>query len=274
VHPANSIQTLVGNSQRATPRCVAAIALVTAVALAGCNVTVPQLAQSTADKAAASQTGTSGSNVVASAPASTGAAVVAAVTPPATGAPGCERLPTMSDKNRTTMATAAGAAVGVFISLGTGGTKTKHHVTGALGGALVGALASSAFKNEIDVEEQPDGSVRLKIPGSVMFASGQSAIGPGFQSTLASVTGTVRKYCGVTVRVIGHTDSAGVDAANQVLSVRRARAVTSYMQGQGFDATRLAADGMGESQPVADNGSELGRQQNRRVEIFVRPPAS
>ena len=251
----------------------AAITLATVLALAGCNVTVPKLAQSAADQAAAGQTGASSSNLVASAPASTGAAVVAAASTPV-GTPGCERLPTMSDKNRTAMAAGLGAAAGVFISMTTGGSKTKHHVTGALGGALVGALASSAFKNEIDVEEQPDGSVRLKIPGSVMFGSGQSAVGPAFQTTLASVTTSVRKYCGVTVRVVGHTDNVGADAVNQTLSERRARAVTTYMQTQGLDAQRLAAQGMGESQPVADNGSEAGRQQNRRVEIFVRPPAS
>jgi len=274
VQPAKSIQTLSARGQRAAPRTGAAIALALAFGLAGCNVTVPKLAQSTVDQAAAGQTGASSSNLVASAPASTGAAVVAAATTPAVRTPGCERLPTMSDKNRMAMATGLGAAAGVLISMTTGGSKTKHHVTGALGGALVGALASSAFKNEIDVEEQPDGSVRLKIPGSVMFGSGQSAVGPAFQTTLASVTTSVRKYCGVTVRVVGHTDNVGADAVNQTLSERRARAVTTYMQTQGLDAQRLAAQGMGESQPVADNGSEAGRQQNRRVEIFVRPPAS
>jgi len=235
------------------------MAVAVAAALAGCNATVPKLAQ-TALEPLASVPGTSSSNPVASTSAP--------------GAPGCERLPTMTDKNRTVMAAGLGALAGTLVSVATGGSKTKHHVTGALGGALLGALASSAFKSDIDVEEQPDGSVRLKIPGSVMFASGQSAIGPAFQNTLASMTGTVRKYCGVTVRVVGHTDDVGADAANKVLSERRARAVTGYMQSQGFDAQRLVAEGMGESQPVADNGSEAGRQQNRRVEIFVRPPAS
>lgn len=253
-------------------RCATAITLATALALAGCNATVPKLAQSAADQASSSQTGASSMNPIASAPASSGATIVAAAAAPAT--PGCEKLPTMSDKSRTTMATGLGAAAGVFISMASGGSKAKHHITGALGGALVGALASSAFKNDIDVEEMPDGSVRVKIPGSVMFASGQATVGPAFQNTLASVTTSVRKYCGVTVRVVGHTDNVGTDAVNQTLSERRARAVTGYMQAQGVEAQRLAAQGMGESQPVADNSTETGRQQNRRVEIFVRPPAS
>jgi outer membrane protein OmpA-like peptidoglycan-associated protein len=186
---------------------------------------------------------------------------------------GCERLPTMSNKQRVAAGAAIGAAAGLLVTRVTGGSKARHYATGALGGALVGALAGSAFKNEIDVEEQPDGSVRLKIPGSVMFASGQSALSPAFQSTRTSVTGTVKRYCGVTVRVVGHTDSVGAPAANQQLSERRAAAVQRHMQGQGLERARVAIEGRGPNEPIASNGDEAGRQQNRRVEIFVRPPA-
>jgi outer membrane protein OmpA-like peptidoglycan-associated protein len=188
--------------------------------------------------------------------------------------PGCERLSTMTDSQKQLTGAAIGAALGVLVTKATGGSKGRHYATGALGGALLGALASSAFKNDIEVEEQADGSVRLKIPGSVMFASGQSALSPAIQSTLTSVTGTVRKYCGVTVRVVGHTDSVGSPAANQQLSERRAAAVQNHMQGQGLERARVAIEGRGPNEPVASNGDEAGRQQNRRVEIFVRPPAS
>ena len=186
----------------------------------------------------------------------------------------CEKLPTMSNNQKLAAGAAIGAAAGLLLTKASGGSKSRHYATGALGGALVGALAGSAFKNEIDVEEQPDGSVRLKIPGSVMFASGQSSLSPGFQSTLTSVTGTVKRYCGVTVRVVGHTDSVGAPAANQQLSERRAAAVQNHMQGQGLERARVAIEGKGPNEPVASNGDEAGRQQNRRVEIFVRPPAS
>lgn len=186
----------------------------------------------------------------------------------------CEKLPTMSNNQKLAAGAAIGAAAGLLLTKATGGSKSRHYATGALGGALVGALAGSAFKSEIDVEEQPDGSVRLKIPGSVMFASGQSSLSPGFQSTLTSVTGTVKRYCGVTVRVVGHTDSVGAPAANQQLSERRAAAVQNHMQGQGLERARVAIEGKGPNEPVASNGDEAGRQQNRRVEIFVRPPAS
>ena len=199
-------------------------------------------------------------------------AAAPATTTPA--APGCERLPTMSNNQKMATGAALGAAVGLLVTKATGGSKGRHYATGALGGAIVGALAGSAFKNEIDVEEQPDGSVRLIVPGSVMFASGQSSLSAGFQSTLNNVTQTIKKYCGLTVRVVGHTDSVGTVAANLQLSQRRAAAVEAHMHGQGFDRARISTEGKGPNEPVASNGDEAGRQQNRRVEIFVRPPAA
>lgn len=190
------------------------------------------------------------------------------------GAAGCESLP-MSDTKKMALGAMAGAVLGYVVGNATaGGNKGNSRSVGVLGGALVGALAGSAFKNEIDVEEQPDGSVKLKIPGSLMFASGRSNLSPAFQSTLNSVTTTIKKYCGVTVRAVGHTDSVGSLQANQALSEARAKAVTSHLASQGFDRTRLAAEGRGPNEPIASNADEAGRQQNRRVEVFVRPPAS
>ena len=188
---------------------------------------------------------------------------------------GCEKLPTTSNATKVVLGAAAGAVAGTVIG-NTAGSKHRgrHRVQGALGGALVGALAGAAFANEIDVEEQPDGSVRLKIPGSVMFASGQSNLSPGFQDTLTRVTTTVRKYCGISVKAVGHTDNVGSPASNQALSEARARSVVRFMQAQGFDGARLSSAGLGQGSPIANNQSEEGRQQNRRVEVFVRPPAT
>ncbi|MCU0882749.1 MAG: OmpA family protein, partial [Hyphomonadaceae bacterium] len=65
-------------------------------------------------------------------------------------------------------------------------------------------------------------------------------------------------------------DSVGTDAHNQALSERRAQAVTSYLAANGVQSVRMAAYGMGETQPVASNATEDGRSRNRRVEIKVR----
>ena len=73
------------------------------------------------------------------------------------------------------------------------------------------------------------------------------------------------------MQVIGHTDSTGTQSYNMDLSQRRARAVAGILTAGGVAPNRIAASGMGPSQPVASNATEAGRAQNRRVEIVIRP---
>lgn len=69
--------------------------------------------------------------------------------------------------------------------------------------------------------------------------------------------------------ISGHADNVGEDAYNQKLSERRAQAVADYLVDNEIDAERLVAEGFGESQPVATNDTEEGRQQNRRVQVRI-----
>ena len=77
----------------------------------------------------------------------------------------------------------------------------------------------------------------------------------------------LRQYQDLGLRIEGHTDNTGDDASNKTLSQSRAEAVRDYLVEQGIDASRLEAVGLGEEQPVADNNTEEGRAQNRRVEL-------
>jgi outer membrane protein OmpA-like peptidoglycan-associated protein len=72
---------------------------------------------------------------------------------------------------------------------------------------------------------------------------------------------------------VGHTDSTGQPAYNQTLSVNRAQSVVNQLAQDGVAQQRLAASGMGANQPIADNNTEAGRAQNRRVEIYLRAMA-
>jgi len=174
-------------------------------------------------------------------------------------------------------AAGVGAVVGGLLggALGRDISRNKSAGTrnGLLLGALVGGLAGAQMGSDIKMVELDDGSVRLDIPGSVLFPSGSHAISDGFKPTLDRVGRVIQEYCGLTAQVIGHTDSVGRHADNKVLSLNRARAVVAHLTGMGIPAGRLSVDGMGPDRPVADNGTEYGRQQNRRVEILVRPPA-
>ncbi len=78
-----------------------------------------------------------------------------------------------------------------------------------------------------------------------------------------------RRYPRMVVEIRGHTDSVGSDEYNLLLSQRRAEAVRRWLISYGVDSSRITAVGYGETDPVADNATELGRARNRRIEFYI-----
>ncbi|WP_044200805.1 OmpA family protein [Flammeovirga sp. OC4] len=73
----------------------------------------------------------------------------------------------------------------------------------------------------------------------------------------------------LSVEISGHTDNIGSNQYNLDLSQKRAEAVTNYLIQRGIDSSRLKAVGYGEKKPIADNNTELGRKENRRIEFEI-----
>jgi outer membrane protein OmpA-like peptidoglycan-associated protein len=119
----------------------------------------------------------------------------------------------------------------------------------------------------LDVRETDRGLV-LTL-GDVLFATGSSDMRSGATAHLDKLVGFLDHYPDRTARIEGYTDSTGSASYNLDLSQRRADSVRGYLRGQGIEPSRLTAAGMGESDPVASNGTASGRQQNRRVEIII-----
>ncbi len=110
--------------------------------------------------------------------------------------------------------------------------------------------------------------------GREVYTLGGDAFGSGSASLTGAAQASLRALAGVlggsdSLRIEGHTDSQGGEAANQALSQRRAEAVMRTLAEAGIDGGRMQATGRGESSPVADNGSAAGRARNRRVEIII-----
>jgi len=103
----------------------------------------------------------------------------------------------------------------------------------------------------------------------VLFESGKYGLRPAARERLAKIAGILLAYPDLHLDVEGHTDAIGSDAYNQELSEKRAAAVQQYLVQQGIPASSIAARGFGKLQPVADNSTAAGRQQNRRVELVV-----
>ena len=101
----------------------------------------------------------------------------------------------------------------------------------------------------------------------IYFDTAKADLRPESEATLRQVLGVLEADTGLRLVIAGHTDSEGEAAYNQGLSERRARSVVAWLAGQGIDAARLSAEGLGETRPVADNATEAGRALNRRVEV-------
>lgn len=103
----------------------------------------------------------------------------------------------------------------------------------------------------------------------VNFEFGKATLTADGRSALNGVASSLKGQPTMEIRIEGHTDSVGNDAFNQRLSQSRANSVRDYLISQGIAANRLAAEGFGESRPVASNSTPEGRAMNRRVEMKV-----
>jgi OmpA-OmpF porin, OOP family len=110
--------------------------------------------------------------------------------------------------------------------------------------------------------------IRLPL---VMFAYGSDRLMPEASTTLDEAIATLRMNPDVRVEVAGHTDARGADAYNLDLSQRRAEAVRRYLIEKGVTNV-LTARGYGEREPIADNMTEAGRAENRRVVLRILAP--
>lgn len=108
----------------------------------------------------------------------------------------------------------------------------------------------------------------LTLTGGVLFATGKSELLPGAQKKLEDVIAAL-KDDPRSITIVGHTDSVGNDDKNMTLSQKRADAVRTYLTTHGVAEDRVTAQGMGATQPIADNKTADGRANNRRVEIIL-----
>ena len=104
----------------------------------------------------------------------------------------------------------------------------------------------------------------------ILFDVNAATIKPESSGVLKEIADVLQKHPELKVKIIGHTDSDGSDAANLELSKKRAEAVKQILiKDHGIDSSRLESDGKGETAPVGDNKTKEGKAQNRRVE-FVK----
>jgi outer membrane protein OmpA-like peptidoglycan-associated protein len=177
-------------------------------------------------------------------------------------------------------ATVGGITGGVVANneSGTDAARAGGIVGGIVGGGAIGAILGHVICDPVTEEPKPAppppppppaGTKISELPGA-NFDFNKATLKPEGKAKLDEAAGIMNKYPDLKVSVEGHTDSIGSDAYNMKLSERRAESAVSYLTSKGIAASRLSAQGFGKTRPVADNKTDAGRAQNRRVELIAR----
>ena len=171
----------------------------------------------------------------------------------------------------------AGGVVGGVI-----GNQYGNTALGAIIGAAVGGTAGVLIGNEMDnraeemrqdmkgakIERVGEG-IKITFDSGLLFDVNKSDLRPQAKTNIESLARILNKYADTNILVEGDTDNTGSEEYNQRLSERRAQSVANHLMGQGVPSSRISTVGMGESNAVASNDTEYGRQQNRRVEVAI-----
>ncbi len=198
----------------------------------------------------------------------------------------CEAVKNANNKQKGAVIGATGGAV-LGAILGNNIGKGGNGELGAVIGGVAGGAAGVIIGNKMDKQAQ---KIETEIPGAqvervddgivvtfdensgVYFDTNKYNINAASQATLDKLANVLREYPDTDVLVVGHTDSTGSEAYNMTLSKQRAQSVTNYFtQTKGLSNGRFTTNWFGEQTPVADNSTEAGRAQNRRVNVAIVP---
>mgnify|MGYP005725458101 CR=1 FL=1 len=172
---------------------------------------------------------------------------------------------------------ASGGVIGGVI-----GKKAGNTALGAILGAAVGGAAGAYIGNYMDKQAEEmrrdlDGAkiervgegIKITFDSGILFDVNKAELKSVSQENLSNLATILNKYEDTNILLEGHTDSQGGEDYNQKLSEQRAASVMKHLAGEGVINGRVSTTGYGETQPVADNETAAGRQQNRRVEVAI-----
>ncbi len=161
----------------------------------------------------------------------------------------------------------------------TGSMLTRGRVSQILSGQLG---QGQNFKVDVTYLEELDPLAALPTPqecadevtvvlasGKITFAPGSAEIDGSTKALMDGLATALTDCAAIPMEIAGHTDSQGSEEGNRALSQARAEAVLLALQGRQVDVSAMRAVGYGEARPIADNGDEVGREANRRIEITL-----
>ena len=200
------------------------------------------------------------------------------------GTTGCSSFTMNNTTKGALIGTGGGAAVGARVGALAGGAKGA--AIGAVIGTAVGATAGTLIGRKMDKQqqelEQIEGAqveevvdqnnlqaIKVTFNGGILFATNKSDLSGTAKQSLSEFAVSLMNNPQTDIVINGHTDNTGTRAVNDRLSKERAQAVANYLIGSGVASNRMTINGLAYDFPIADNSTEAGRAQNRRVEIYI-----
>lgn len=187
--------------------------------------------------------------------------------------------PSCKTSNAVKGAAIGGSAGGILGGLIAGKDKTA---TGILIGSAIGGSAGAIIGREMDKQaedlrrdlegakvERVGEGIKITFDSGLLFGFDQSTLSPEAATNLQNLATTLKKYEDTNIMIEGHTDSVGEEDYNLSLSRDRAYSVQSYLGNLGVAIPRMTSTGYGESMPLESNENDMGRAQNRRVEVAI-----
>ncbi len=190
----------------------------------------------------------------------------------------CSTIQSMSNTQKGAATGAvAGGALGAIIGKKAGNTAVGVLAGAALGGVAGGLIGKKMDKQAAEIERtvagaeviKADEGIIVKFDSGILFDFDKTDLKPDAKTNIAKLVENLNNHPDTDILVIGHTDNKGTDKYNQGLSERRAKSVKSYAVSEGLAGRRIKTEGKSFHEPIADNDTEAGRAQNRRVEIVI-----
>jgi outer membrane protein OmpA-like peptidoglycan-associated protein len=184
--------------------------------------------------------------------------------------------------NKTEKAAIIGSSSGAVLG-GILGNKKNNSVLGAILGATVGGAVGVVIGNKMDKQakkiqdelgnvakvERVSEGIKLTFDSQLLFDFGKASLRESYKDDLWKLGNTLKQYPETDLLIVGHTDNVGSESFNEALSKKRAKTVSDELTSTGISKNRIKVKGKGETQPSETNETDLGRSQNRRVEIAI-----
>jgi outer membrane protein OmpA-like peptidoglycan-associated protein len=184
--------------------------------------------------------------------------------------------------NKTEKAAIIGSSSGAVLG-GILGNKKNNSVLGAILGATVGGAVGVVIGNKMDKQakkiqdelgnvakvERVSEGIKLTFDSQLLFDFGKASLRESYKDDLWKLGNTLKQYPETDLLIVGHTDNVGSESFNEALSKKRAKTVSNELTSTGISKNRIKVKGKGETQPSETNETDLGRSQNRRVEIAI-----